>query len=467
MKIYIRMLLLLLGDFTSFMGTLTLIALFAKLFNIIDNLDIYFQLWPFSLLFLGINEISRLYHGSLVYPGVCLGAADELRRIFYSVTSIFVGIIFFIIITGNAVNYSNVVFIINWPICIIAVISCRWILRHFFKKYEGGYVKAVILGAGINGTKIAKVLNENKYLGITPVAFLDDNCSLHESEVEGIPVVGSLCDIQKTAQNFNINYVIACLPVKTVMEKIDQLCKGFKHVMIVPTSSMFSSTGAYAHDLDGILGLEIRYNLAMKSFQVLKLFFDYTFALVVVVFALPIMILCAISIKVCSKGPIIYKSKRLGLEGKTFYVYKFRTMRMDANKCLEKYLLENPDAQKEWELSFKIKRDPRVTPIGNILRRTSLDELPQLINVLRGEMSLVGPRPIVEKEVKYYGDKFRMVFGIRPGITGLWQASGRSKLNYARRVELDCYYLMNWNIWLDLFIVLKTIKEVIFCKGAY
>jgi lipopolysaccharide/colanic/teichoic acid biosynthesis glycosyltransferase len=142
-------------------------------------------------------------------------------------------------------------------------------------------------------------------------------------------------------------------------------------------------------------------------------------------------------------------------------------MKQGADQQLEIYLESNPTTKKEWQENFKLKKDPRITWFGALLRRSSLDELPQLFNVLKGDMSLIGPRPIVESELPQYADKYDMIASIKPGITGLWQVSGRSETDYGERVELDCYYLMNWNIWLDFFIILKTVKEVLFCNGAY
>jgi len=141
-------------------------------------------------------------------------------------------------------------------------------------------------------------------------------------------------------------------------------------------------------------------------------------------------------------------------------------MYKDADERLAKILAENPELKKEWDENFKLKNDPRVTPLGKIMRKTSLDELPQFVNVLRGEMAVIGPRPIVEKEVAYYGPHYEVFSRVKPGITGFWQVSGRSDTTYERRIELDMYYINNWTIWLDYYIFLKTIKEVLICRGA-
>jgi Undecaprenyl-phosphate galactose phosphotransferase WbaP len=456
-----------LGDYFSFFGTFILITCIYHFFGGNYELIKYLKLWPFGLLFLLINEVSRLYHGTMFFPGAALGPAEELRRIFYSCTSVFCGLLLFLFLSRNTVEYSRGVFIVSWPLCILTTIICRWTLRSLCQRYNFGNVRAVIMGAGKAGEKVARLLNKSKHLGIKPVAFLDDNPDLNGTVLENIPVVGPLKQLKSEVARLDANYVIVCLPVKIVMQKIKKHCDGIKHVMIIPTDSAFSSVWVYAYDISGILGLEIRCNLMLKPLLLLKQALDYFLAVLIAIIALPVMFFCALIIKLTSRGPIIYKARRLGLHGKPFDVYKFRTMKNVTDKDFEAYLENTPEAKKEWEKNFKLKKDPRVTWFGNILRRTSLDELPQLFNVLRGNMSLIGPRPIVDSEKEYYADKYAMIASVRPGITGLWQVSGRSELDYDERVEHDCYYLMNWNIWLDLFILLKTVKEVLFCKGAY
>lgn len=467
MKVHLRMLLLVLGDYFSFFGILMLVAWLYRLSGGNYDLIVYFRMWPLGLLFLLINELSRLYHGTMFYPGATFGPSEELRRIFYSVSSVYCGLLLFLFIDKNTAAYSRLIIICSWPSCILAVVFCRWVLRSVFKRYSFGNVQAIILGAGKTGMKTARLLNKNKYLGIIPVAFLDDDADKQGEMLENMPVAGTIDTLKEAALKFRVDYIIACLPIAVVMEKIKNHGSGFKHIMIVPSDSMFSSVWVYAYDIGGILGLEMRCNLMLQWPLLLKRITDYSLALLITVVSLPLMIFFAVVIKLTSRGPIIYRASRLGFHGRTFSVYKFRTMKIGADRLLEQHLEINPEARKEWQNCFKLKDDPRVTWFGNLLRRSSLDELPQLFNVLRGEMSLIGPRPIVEAEKIFYGEKYQMISSVRPGLTGIWQVSGRSELDYDERVELDCYYLMNWNIWLDIFILLKTIKEVLLCKGAY
>ena len=200
----------------------------------------------------------------------------------------------------------------------------------------------------------------------------------------------------------------------------------------------------------------------------IKTIFDFTLTLIGAICISPLLAYIAYRIKKEDPGPLIFKHIRIGKDGKPFPCYIFRSMVVNSAEMLEKYLAENPAAKAEWERDFKLKNDPRITPIGKFLRRTSLDELPQIFNVLKGEMSLVGPRPVVQEELdKYYGDAVKEYCSIRPGITGLWQVSGRSDLDYTERVLLDQWYVKNRNLKLDIKILWQTIGVVLMKKGAY
>ena len=200
----------------------------------------------------------------------------------------------------------------------------------------------------------------------------------------------------------------------------------------------------------------------------MKRLFDIVFSLFAIIITLPITIPIAIIIKLTDGGSIIYGHERVGKDGKKFKMLKFRSMCMNADKKLKEILKNDSKAKEEWEKTFKLKNDPRITPIGKFLRKTSLDELPQFINVLKGEMSVVGPRPVVEEELKkYYKDKAELYKSVKPGVTGYWQVEGRSDTDYNERIKMDEYYIKNRSFLMDLKIILKTIKVMITGKGAY
>jgi Undecaprenyl-phosphate galactose phosphotransferase WbaP len=220
-------------------------------------------------------------------------------------------------------------------------------------------------------------------------------------------------------------------------------------------------------DFSGVIGIDASNKLKLFWNLGIKRFMDIVIVIAGGILLLPFFLLIALIVKINSPGPVLYKHKRLGKNGKPFYAYKFRTMVNNAEQKLKEIIEADPQLKIEWEKTHKLQKDPRITGFGKILRRTSIDEFPQLINILKGEMSLVGPRPIVTEEVAKYGDDYNRIFSNKPGLTGMWQVSGRSDANYYDRISYDTYYLQNWSIWLDLWILFKTFGVVFFGKGAY
>lgn len=194
--------------------------------------------------------------------------------------------------------------------------------------------------------------------------------------------------------------------------------------------------------------------------------FDRTFALCALLFFAPFLVLIALVILVTEGGPIFFAHKRIGLDGKAFYCLKFRTMAKDAEARLEALLASDPAIREHWEANQKLDDDPRITCLGEFLRKSSLDELPQFLNVLRGEMAIVGPRPIVDAEAHHYGDNFTDYLSVKPGVTGLWQVNGRSSTTYEERVAMDVDYVRNRSFMRDIGIIIKTVKVVALGKGA-
>ena len=210
-------------------------------------------------------------------------------------------------------------------------------------------------------------------------------------------------------------------------------------------------------------------NRSLNLYKLFKKIFDLLFSLLFLIISLPFFIIISLFIKLSSRGPIFYLQERIGKNNISFRCIKFRTMYPEAKDILENLLMKDKLLKKEFEETHKIKNDPRITTIGKLLRKTSLDEIPQFINVLRGEMSIVGPRPIVNGEKKKYGKNLKKVVFVKPGITGLWQVSGRNNLTYKRRISLDLNYTKNYNLLMDLRILLRTFGVILFPldRGAY
>ena len=192
-----------------------------------------------------------------------------------------------------------------------------------------------------------------------------------------------------------------------------------------------------------------------------KRLLDFVLATAILIVAAPIMLVVAALIRVIMGGPVLFSQQRLGFNGRVFICYKFRSMAVDAGELLRRHLAADPEAAREWAETQKLRNDPRIGWLGHVLRKSSLDELPQLFNVLRGDMSLVGPRPIVIDEIWRYGRHAHIYFRARPGLTGMWQTSGRNRVSYAIRVARDCYYVRKWSLWLDLVLLVKTVPAVL------
>ncbi len=218
-------------------------------------------------------------------------------------------------------------------------------------------------------------------------------------------------------------------------------------------------------DLHGPLAIETYYHLLNKREIIIKRILDMILSFVLLLVTLPIFIVLSILVRLDSKGPIFYKQKRLGLNGKLFDSLKFRTMHCNADQMLEDLLEKDPEAKAEYEEYHKLSNDPRITRVGKFLRRYSLDEFPQFINVIKGEMNLIGPRSYLPREQADMGDYARIILKVKPGITGWWQVMGRNETSFKERLELDEYYISNWSIWLDIYIILKTVWVIISGQG--
>ena len=230
----------------------------------------------------------------------------------------------------------------------------------------------------------------------------------------------------------------------------------------------FSNTEAVQLLKSNLNYIQVNNNFKYLLNSIVKRFYDIILSIILLPILLVIIFIIAFFIKLTSKGPIFYGHKRVGRYGKTIKVLKFRSMYQDADVRLKEILANDMEAKKEWETYYKLKNDPRVTPVGKFLRKTSLDELPQIFNVIKGDMSFVGPRPVIQDEIdKYYKELASYYYMVRPGITGLWQISGRNDIDYDTRVAKDSWYVLNWSVWLDIVILFKTPGAVFQRKGAY
>ena len=287
------------------------------------------------------------------------------------------------------------------------------------------------------------------------------------AEVEGVPVVGDLSLAPVLATRLKIPYAVLAMPGvdgPKLLQIVERVGGKFSHLLVIPDLFGFATLGVPAKNLGGILGVEVRQQLLLPGPRLAKRVMDATLTSLGVLFVLPFLALIALLIKLDSKGPIFYSQNRLGKDGEFFKAYKFRTMHGDGETRLKAILEADPQLRAEYEIYHKLRKDPRVTRIGRVLRKFSLDEFPQLLNVIIGDMSLVGPRPYIERELTEMGGQEKIILRAPPGMTGMWQVSDRNATSFAQRVQIDVYYVRNWSPWLDIHILAKTFGVVV--KGS-
>ena len=427
------------------------------------NFKSFVTYWPYLPAFIIVFQISNLY------PGVSLAPSEEMRRFCIGSVLAYGGIIMSRLLEHEIWDSINTAFIISCAFSTIILLTARSVTHWFLHKTKLGGIPTVIYGSGSTGKLVVECLLSSIRNGYVPVLMLDDN-PLGDDEYMGIPIIHDTSIGPEIVRRYNIKMAIVAMPeldAQKLKHLLNTSVSAFRYNGIIPNFFNISNIWMSVRDFNGVLGLETSHKLGMFWNLGIKRFMDLAIVIIGGILILPILLLIALLIKINSPGPVLYKHRRLGKNGKYFYAYKFRSMVIDAEQRLEKMLESSPAIRAEWEKNHKLQNDPRVTSLGRKLRRTSMDEFPQLINVFMGEMSLVGPRPIVDEEVENYGEDYDRIFSIKPGLTGLWQVSGRSDTNYHERVTYDTYYLQSWSVWLDLWILFKTFGVVIKGKGAY
>lgn len=329
----------------------------------------------------------------------------------------------------------------------------------------------LLMGAGKTAEIILEHLQEDIGMSYRFIGYLEDH-EPNRSVAEALPWLGKFADAEAVIRKTGVQKVMVAAPglsqeqIQDVIYDLQPLVKTISFIPDMGTLPL--NTMDIESLIDGHLVMfRMRNNLTNRANRFIKFVFDWVGTLIGSILISPLLVGIALWIRRDSPGPIIFSQKRVGQNGKMFNCYKFRTMYKDAEEQLHDILEMDEGLRKEWEANFKLKNDPRVTRSGDFLRRTSLDELPQIFNVLKGEMSLVGPRPIVRKEIPYYGKYIDDYYMVRPGITGMWQTSGRSDTDYKERVQMDSWYVRNWNFWFDIVLLWRTMKVVIQQKGAY
>jgi lipopolysaccharide/colanic/teichoic acid biosynthesis glycosyltransferase len=432
---------------------------------------------------------------------------EEIRRTTMLITLVFVGG-WMVSVAARVVaarSLSHGAWFLAWGLAVLLVPLLRGCLRMYLPKRPWWGHAVVVIGAGRVGRAVVQTLLRRPQLGLKPVAILDDNPKRLGSVrvawgqddmvlepvseafaadmdtpsersaveqfavVEGVPVVGGIDLAAALAQRLQIRSVVIAMPemdVVGVLNLIERFGDSFTNVVVIPDLFNLAHFGAPTRYLGGVLGIEVQRQLMHRGPRVAKRTMDIALTLIGGVMILPLLVFLALLLKLDSRGSVFYRQRRLGQDGVRFMALKFRTMHANAEQRLQELLKTNPAMRAEYEMFHKLTDDPRVTRVGRVLRKYSLDELPQIWNVLMGQMSLVGPRPYLEREIPDMAHKEAIVLRVKPGVTGIWQVTTRNESTFEERVNLDVEYVRNWTPWLDLYILARTVPVVVGGTGS-
>ena len=351
------------------------------------------------------------------------------------------------------------------PLAAVVVPITRSLARGILARQDWWGVRCLVFGANRRIDSLYKQGLRNATNGLKPTGFLQEEVPADCTEDVARKFLGPP---HRSAQAAAIRSAACALLHRCGRNDaelhafMDKYLHGFARIIVLPDDPRLASLWSL-----GAGGYSIEDNLVKPLAQTVKRAIDITVSLTVLVFGFPVFAALSLWVKFTSPGPIFFGHTRIGKNGRRFKAWKFRSMVTNAAEVLQQHLAMSPELRAEWDATFKLQHDPRITSAGRFLRKTSLDELPQMWNVLVGEMSLVGPRPIVEDEIERYKATVRSYLRVTPGITGFWQVSGRNLTTYEKRVELDEFYVRNWSVWFDVYILFRTVKTVMLREGAF
>ena len=426
--------------------------------------DAYLYFW-IPLVFIAFLAISQTY--TKMQP-----ILETVRQIFYAVLYALITCILALYFMQASVLASRLYVVLFGVLALFNVYAARYALLKFLK-VTNTFVKPVILiGAGKTAEQVLRSFERDLGYRYKVIGILDDN-PVSQTLPQKFLLMGTLDNAAEIVHDSAVKTVIVTVPGME-KEKLQALLEHIhpyvRDIIFVPDLIGVPLYNVEAQTLfnEQIMMLSLRNNLARRRNQVFKRFFDIVIGSLVCIPIIPVILIIMLCIKIDSKGNAFFNAERIGKKGEIFTCYKFRSMYLDAQKILDEYLSVNPDAKEEWDTYAKLRDyDPRVTKVGKWIRKYSLDELPQILNVIKGDMSLVGPRPYLPREKKDIGEYLSTITLTVPGITGFWQTSGRNDVSFSGRVAMDTWYVRNWSIWLDLMYLFKTVKIVFSGRGAY
>jgi Undecaprenyl-phosphate galactose phosphotransferase WbaP len=399
-------------------------------------------------------------------PGWGLGPVEELRRTVLLLTGVFVGTTAMLFWGQAAEATSRFVLTTGFLFSLCLVPVARVQVKRLLLARNAWGIPTVVYADAESVYRVVEALREQKGIGYFPVGIFSHDCSEADAARCGLPLLG---DMEETSSKAVVAVVTAPgLPRAKLAELLEGPLSVYRKILVIPDLLETPTLWVKPRDLVGILGLEISSNLLDPLARAIKRTADLCIVAATAPLWAPLTLLLGFLVWAEDRHSALFLQERVGRDGRRFRAWKFRTMYPDAERILEQKLAEDASLRDEWQNNFKLRRDPRITHVGAFLRRTSLDELPQFVNVLRGEMSLVGPRPLPAYHYAELPDRARKLRDrVRPGITGLWQVSGRSEAGHAAMPKWDTYYVRNWSIWLDIVILVRTIRTVVSGHGAF
>ena len=404
-----------------------------------------------------------------LYPGYGLTAPQQLRKqvtaCFYAGTLFATTTVFFY----RDLPVPRGVLLLMVLLTMVLLPPMRSLSKRLLLYFKAWGSQVVVLGAGEAGQRVVKALKLNPLEGLHPVALFDDDPQKISKEVEGVRVVGPLENADYFAKTHNIRHVIVAIPSmssRSLLSIIKARGKTFTSVQFVPELGALSAEDVRTVNLDGLLALEVRSGLYSRRKKFSKRLLDLLGSTLGGIAVSPLFLFLYVWVRLDSRGPGFYWSERVGQNGSVFQCLKFRTMYTDAEKRLEELIASDHKNKEEYEKYHKLHDDPRITRAGRVLRKLSLDELPQLYNVFRGDMSLVGPRPYLTREYPDMNGYAETILEAKPGITGYWQITGRNNVTFQDRLQMESHYVRSWSIWWDIVILFQTVSTVLKREGA-
>ena len=401
-----------------------------------------------------------------IYSGILRrGIGAEIKSVFALTAGVFVALTIYCFVTKKSEDYSRAVLItflfIAIPLILLERLVRKEIVRKQIRKSSGENL--LFIREEIADEKI-DIFTDKAGSGVIVTGIITYDKS-DRKDIKGVPVVGCKDDLREYVDNHEVNCVFVHLREDEINEYVDYLV-GKKILVYRVLRNLEKSSYRYGvEEMNGYKTLSIRERELSLGHAIAKRVGDIIFSTLGIILTLPITIITAIAIKLEDGGPILYTSYRVGQFGKQFKMYKFRSMKVNADKLEDTLTSEELE---EYRAEYKIRNDKRVTKVGRFIRKYSIDELPQLFNILKGELSFIGPRPVLDEETRLYGDKRELLLSVRPGLTGYWQAYGRNNVTYesGERQAMELYYIENFSWWFNVKIFFRTIKAVITAEGA-